>query len=338
MTIIKNNILIFIFFIAVSCASIFCINYAVSNYVHNEFPYEMTQNYVALKAKENISKTNDGFDFLTMYKNISVVAETDDRELIGLYDPTMKYYIGSTKFVNSEMFRYFSPEDYANKNRVGIVIYPIIEILENGFPDNSKIEDFYNINVINIFDTNSYIVENDCRVVMNLFAIEPEKIKTIYIDSENIDNIEIIKSKIEKYGYEQQHIEPPPVLKAVYSSLQLKRYVLFMFQSLVALYFLLLYVTALYSYRYAKHIYISRMCGATLGSMLKLLSRRVLLPIIFISIIPPSITSLYLWVINKNYMTFINLFDIQLFLTTSLFLVAIVTFFVIYARSKKVMR
>ena len=332
---IKKNMLIILYFIIVNCIIILSINYMIGNDIE-EFPYGLSENYIVLHTDNN-EKKNSGFDFLNLNKNITVIAETNDKLVIGLYDPTMKYYINSTKFINPKVFRYFSSEDYTNKHRVGIVTDSISNIGQN--IDMSKIENFYKIDVINIFDTNSLIAENTSRVVMNLFSIEPSKITTIYIDSPDINKIEGVKNEIKKYGYEEMSVEnKKPILKTIYNSLQGKRYVKFIMYSSGFAYFSLLYVLAVYLFKYDKYLYISRMFGATFTSMLKLVFTRVFLTCILINLFSSSLMLVYLERLNKNYMTSLNFLKVQIFLTASFMIVFLVKYFILFKKSKQIMR
>lgn len=333
---IKKNILIILFFLTVNCIIILSINYMIGNDI-KESPYGLSENYVILHSDNNVSKKNMGFDFLNLNKNITVIAETNDKLVIGLYDPNMKYYINATKFINPKIFRYFSSEDYTNKHKVGIVIDSISNVERN--IDMSKIEKFYKIDVINIFDTNSLIAQNNPRVVMNLFAIEPSKISTIYIDSYDINKIEEAKNEIKKYGYEEMRINnEKSIIRTIYNSLQGKKYVKFIMYSSGFAYFSLLYVLAVYLLKYDKYLYISRMVGATFTSILKLVFTHILLICIIIDLISSCLMLVYLESINKNYMTLLNFFEVQIFLTTSFISVFLVKYFILFKKSKQIMR
>lgn len=340
MAIMKKNRLIILFFIIINCIILLSANYIIANDIEDA-PYKLSRNAIVLQVESSSNEKNNGFDFLNMNKDITVIAETNDKSVIGLYDPSMKYYINSTKFVNPTIFRYFSEEDYNNNHKVGIVIDSIDRIMQKDLTsiNYSNLEDFYDIDIINIFDTNSLIAEENTRVVMNLFSIEPSKIKTIYIDSYDSNKLEELKNGIKKCGYAETSIDSnKSILKIVYNSLTGGKYIQLMIHSSIFVFLLSVYIFMIYLSKYDKYVDISRICGASYMDILKLLFMRVCLITILMILVSSVLTLNYLENINKNYMTLFNCFKLQICLVTSYMFVFLVKLFTLFKKSMKIMR
>ncbi|MDU3118174.1 MAG: ABC transporter permease, partial [Finegoldia magna] len=168
----KDNKIIILLIFLTSSILIFGFNYLYGNN-RKPSPYFMNDKFIAFESNNN----NHSLDFLNMNESISVVAEIKNSKDVAIYDPVMKYYMGSTKIIDATTFRYFSKEDYKNKNNVSILIYPVTYFVEgkiSGY-DKKEIEDKYHTEIINMFDVQSFIA-NDGKVdvVRNLFTIKPE--------------------------------------------------------------------------------------------------------------------------------------------------------------------
>lgn len=112
MKISQNKNIIFLL-VVLNCIVVLGLNYVVGgDLIYPD--YSMSKNFVKLKADKSISKDNN-FDFLLEYDDIKVVAETNQNGLIGLYNPTMDYYYNSNGFNELGRLRYFSMDDYRDK-------------------------------------------------------------------------------------------------------------------------------------------------------------------------------------------------------------------------------
>lgn len=342
---IKRNILIILLLFIVDCIVILSINYMIGN-DFGETPYGLSENYIILHSDNNIQNNNNGFDFSNFNKDITVIAETTDDSVIGLYDPTMKYYINSTKFINPEELRYFSTEDYAEKHKVGIIVNSIYNKSQNidlSKINISKIESDYNIDVINIFDIGSRISENigeqPSLLVVNLFALDYSKITNLYLDSTDNKKLKEAKNELMKFGYKKINIDNEmSIMQSINNSFLGNKYVKFILYSSVFAYLLLLYVLVIYLHKYDKYLCISRSFGATFGSMIKLAYARLFITSILINMISSLFMFVYLEIINKNYMTLLNILKVQSFVTASLMIVFLVKYIVVFKKSRLIMR
>lgn len=198
----KKSIIIYVFLLNIFL--IFGINYLVGT-IKSDNLYGLSNNHILIEPKAGEKFKYKDLEFLKRYNDIIVVAETNKDNLIGLYDPSMEYYIFSTKFVNPKDYRYFSYDDYKSNSKVGILIDSVDKIKEYGLNsiDISYLENDYDIKIINIFDTNSKIYRDKLRIVQNLFSMGEQEIDYISIDSDNLNEIHEIKNYFIKLDYEE---------------------------------------------------------------------------------------------------------------------------------------
>lgn len=113
----KDNKAIFFLVILLNLILVLSFNYIVGSdlkenkYLMNDF----SMCFVKEDKDENID-----FDFLLNFKDVSIVGEVFDKSVLGIFDPSMKYYVSANKRVNLSYLRYFSMEDYKNKLKTKI--------------------------------------------------------------------------------------------------------------------------------------------------------------------------------------------------------------------------
>ncbi|MET3617895.1 hypothetical protein ABID14_001530 [Peptoniphilus olsenii] len=294
--------LILLYFIVINSVLILGTNYLFGD-IKFDNVYSLSNNHILLE-KDKKDNSIEELQFLQGYDDIVAIAETNNESLIGIYDPSMEYYVAATKFINPNDFRYFDTEDYKEKNKVGIVITSIDKIKKGGISeiDDELIRKYYNLDIINYFDTSSKIVYKNLRIVENLFALDSNVINKIYIDSDNLKELKTVKESMKDLGY----IEIKPnnssivssFIKSFLDSTSHSRTVIMTLLAvfIAEVYVLNLYVSEMkkrYSVKFSSFILLSLLC-------------------IFVSLI---LTGLYLHLIGKLSLGVVNFIEIQVFLT-----------------------
>lgn len=199
-----KNLSFFVILFLANCSILLGLNYLVSNLELNN-KYGMSSNVMSFNVVDS-SLLN--FNYILENENIRVIAETDNKSIIGLYDPSYYYYINANKIISPSEFRYFSSEDYTSNSNVSIYIEDLSEVLQN--EDRFNIVDInnkYNTKIINILDKDSEIYADNIKLVKNLFSLEKSSIKKIYIDADDsFVSRKLDKSRLLKMGLE--YIEP----------------------------------------------------------------------------------------------------------------------------------
>lgn len=309
----KDNKIIILLIFLTSSILIFGFNYLYGNN-RKPSPYFMSDKLIAFESNNN----NHSLDFLNMNENISVVAEIKNSKDIAIYDPVMKYYLGSTKIINPALFRYFSKEDY--KNNVSILIYPVTYLVEGKISDYDKkeVEDNYHTEIINMFDVQSYIA-NDGKVdvVRNLFTIKPENISTLYIDSTDEKSLKSIVDSLEKIGYKRKEIKMYDKLTLrdlIRSYPEYKVYAQFITNITVMA--VSMYAISLWMFlnKYKKFVIVSANFGAKRKDIMKMFIEKAIGYSFITCAISTVLTYGYLAIINENEITIYLILQLQIIL------------------------
>ncbi|MBL7574784.1 hypothetical protein I6I92_02845 [Peptoniphilus asaccharolyticus] len=300
----------------------------------------MSENYIIFAKDEDLPYQKKSFDFLNMYDDVRVIAEGKDNIVLGVYDPQMYYYIRSTKFIIPKWFRYFSDEDYENKNKVGIAIVSIEDIKRKGFDNKfmDEVEVNYDFELINLFDRNSVIADKHFQIIKNLFAMD-EEISKIYIDSHNIKTIKNVGKNFKSLGYKELSTKnTKDILSLLSATLESKRYVQYMVISIACIYLMLISGIFIGLFKYDRYIYISRVSGASIGDIFRRLIKIIMPVSIIMSVISILLALSYLKFVDKIYISEVHLIQIQGFLFFSLWSVLFIKYFLINLKIKRIMR
>lgn len=299
---------------------LFGFNYVVAN-DHISlplYPYCLSENCVTMEF--GVQGRYDP-SFLLKERNAVIIAETDDRSLIGLFDPTLKYYFSATKYIAPGVFRYFSFGDYEKKERVGISIREVSLKKDPTEAEYSELERKYNLKVIHAFDHSSGIScdNHHIEMVVNLFALDGREIKRLYIDSEYPQEIDEIVGKFESQGFVRLETG---VHHSIWTSLgvvpKLKKYVSFFTYGMYIAVFLLIYLCFVYTAHLRRNIVVSLICGATVFGIAK----KIVLPLfvysVFSSIFTGCSVVIYMHVLGKYKMNLYHFLEVLSFVTTVL--------------------
>lgn len=335
---IRQNKVIVSLLLALNCIIILGLDYVVKrDLIYPD--YSMSKNFIKLKADENISKNNN-FDFLLNYDDIKVVAETKTEGLIGLYNPTMDYYYHATKFSELGRLRYFSMDDYREKKRVAININ---EINPENFADVKDISitdipEVKGVEYINTFDPSSDIYKDGLRVAVNLFALSSDTFDNIYVDSENAENLKVVKDKIKSFGYDEVKFNNrKPLLNSILNSFN-NKYSTFIFQGVVSTYLLFCYVFVVYLSKYNKYFEICLECGATFKEVIKNFVKQICYFNAIAGLFSVVIMSVYLNYMSRNYLSFTELLGVSIFLTITSIILVWLKFSFTFRKLKEMMR
>ncbi len=294
---------------------LFCFNYIMANdyitLVPN--PYALGKSYAVMEAK--LASEYD-LAFLLKKRNVVIVAETTDQSMVGIFDPTLKYYFASTKFIAPERFRYFSFDDYENSKRVGISIREVSPENNPLGVNYSELENKYNLKIINAFDYFSKIsyYNREMEVVVNLFALDTREIRRLYIDSEYTYEIDEVVRELASQGFVRVK---PYTYRSIWTSFavisKLKKYVTFFSNGMYMAVFLLIYLCFVYTGSLRKFIAVSLTCGATwIG-----IARKTVVPLLFYGVISSAVSGciagFYLHILGKYVMDIGNFLEIMAF-------------------------
>lgn len=334
----QNKIIIFLLLV-LNCNLVLGLNYVVGrDLIYPD--YDMSENFVKLKSNDKNSNKKKDFDFLLEYDDIKFIAETNRNGLIGLYNPTMDYYYKSTKFNALGRLRYFSMDDYREKKKVAINIDEISP--DNGIKTKDTsildIPEVKGMEYINTFDPNSTIYKDGLRVVANLFALSSDTFDTIFIDSENTENLRVIKDKIKSFGYDEVGFNNrKPLLNSIFNSLD-NKYSKFIFQGVISTYLIFCYVFVVYLSKYNKYFRICLECGATFKEVLKNFIKRVCYFNLIAGFLSTFIMNVYLNYMSKNYLSFTELLGVSIFITITSMILTWVKFSFSLKKTKGLMR
>ena len=306
-------------------------------------PYGVGNDAICMEAPTKAVLKNSNLNLLTDFKDLTVVAETDNSKVVGVYDSKFKYYLNSSKYEVRNEFRYFSMEDYKQSNNVCVIFdeinqerIPILPKSKQYVLDGINVE-LKPINCLSLTHWNKY---GKIETFANIFAIPPTSIKIIYLDSPNIDNIIKIKSKLEKQGFIEKKLQHPNrTLYQIYKdSVDGRKYNIFiqtiLFCSIVT--YIILLVVICKNNR--PLIEISDIVGA---DFIKLLSVNyvyltITILIVYILVASPVYTYMRFNHYNKlSYFNLIELLMLELILAISCYTIVTI---LIYLKNKRIMR
>ncbi|MCI6610488.1 MAG: hypothetical protein MSH08_07035 [Ezakiella sp.] len=333
----KNIIFIYIFlFTAVVNMSV---NYVILN-DYNGIKYGMDRNEFIFQRNKSENSSN-GLDFLLKYNDLMVIAETNNKEILGVYDPTYFYFIYSTKFISYNK-RYFSMNDYKNKTKTSIFIYPIEVILKHGYGGvNIKYnEKKYDADIINIFDPYSTIAENnsDVKIVKNLFCLNNSEIDKIYLSGYHNHDKQKLKEAFLKNGFEPIKTKSKSILKTFSELGDARDYVKFFFISFVSVCALFLLMFNIYIHNYYENLNVYASVGAKRKAIFMKKAILLFFQCVFISLITCLINSIYLKSFNKFSLNLEYVLQIEFVITVAILISILINFIFAYNKVKRKMR
>lgn len=180
---------------------LFTINYTLGNfyYVSNPNPYGLSNTYIKLTQTTN---TEVDYSSIVDYnmESIRIIASTDQEDVIGLFDPSMFYYINATKATQPAILRYFSADDYKNKRDVSVAI----NLCQVGnFDSLQTTSSLTNTSVINCLQSPYFDDEHNLSLAKNLFSITGKQGTQVYIDSNHKNVLQEIKNKFTEAGFQE---------------------------------------------------------------------------------------------------------------------------------------
>ncbi|MCI5997176.1 MAG: hypothetical protein PT934_00695 [Peptoniphilaceae bacterium] len=332
---IRQNKIIIILLSVLNCIMILGLNYVVGRDLKTT-DYHMSENFVKLKSNNNVTKSENSFDFLLEYDDVNVIAETKTEGLIGLYNPTMNYYYNASKIYELGHRRYFSMDDYREKKNVAINIDTAFDKRLDEI--NVEISEVKDAEYINIFMTESDIYKSGVKVVSNLFFLSSTSFDNIYIDSENTKSLKIVKEKIKSFGYDEVEFNNrKPLLNSVLNSLKYK-YPTFIFQGVISTYVIFCYVFVVYLSKYNKYFRICLECGASFKEVLKNFIKQLCYFNVISGLFSVVIMNVYLNYMSKNYLSFTELLGVSIFITITSMVLTWVKFSFTLKKTKGAMR
>lgn len=306
-------------------------------------PYGVENDAICMEAPTKAVLKNSNLNLLTDFKDLTVVAETDNSKVVGVYDSKFKYYLNSSKYEVRNEFRYFSMEDYKQSNNVCVIFdeinqerIPILPKSKQYVLDGINVE-LKPINCLSLTHWNKY---GKIETFANIFAIPSTSIKIIYLDSPNIDNIIKIKSKLEKQGFIEKKLQHPNrTLYQIYKdSVDGRKYNIFiqtiLFCSIVT--YIILLVVICKNNR--NLIEISDIVGADFIKLLSVNYVYLTITILIVYILVASPVYAYMRFNHYNklsYFNLIELFMLELILAISCYTIVTI---LIYLKNKRIMR
>lgn len=284
----------FLIFIA-NISLLFSLNYLVGKGQNNNI-YSLSKNYQEFIKGKDI---RGDLSFLLENNHIRVIGEVN-HEIIGLYDPMMEYYIKSSKVISPTRFRYFSLNDYIDKKDVGIIFNDINEIISHN--DDKKVreaEDKFNTKIVNEFDFSSNIYKDGLVIIKNIFSIDPQNIKRVFIDYDIGDIAPIIK-KMEEVGFVKKEKSSVDLLwKALRNIHRESLYTKTIFINSIVVYFFLILICFLFIRSQKNEMVISRLFGSTEYEYIKIFIVVNIFKIILCLLISSILVMWYFKFINK---------------------------------------
>lgn len=315
---VKENIIFYILIFAVNSIILIAANYVVGNTI--SIPYELQETRRIFVPTEKVK--NFDWDFL-LERNVVLVAETSDSKVVGLYDPSMYYFVNSTKALDPRYLRYFSNEDYLKKTDTGVALINIDTMFRSGKlspyiikKGMKRAADTYNIDIIGALDIASvgyvFLEESyptdEFAVFKNIFTLKSNIIKKIYVDvpeTEKIDELEKVSEVLKEKGFtEISEKKAKPVLEAfIHAVSNYRKYERFILYCAVASVAVFIYTSVIYLWKYKEYIYIGRVCGADFLKMYKLILKYSIFHIILISMVASFGIWIYLGLIKEGIMS-----------------------------------
>ncbi|MGY3776029.1 hypothetical protein [Helcococcus sueciensis] len=292
-------------------------NYLIGNSFYNN-KYNMPKDYLEF---EKVNDSDFNLDELKNYKDINIIAETNDETIIGLYNPDNNYYINSSKILNADIFRYFSNDDYIQNKNVSIYIGSIRDLMQKSEIDFTPLENRFNTEIINYFDYDASIYENDIILVKNLFSIDSNEITKLYVFSENGDidssTINLLKSNFKLI--KKSNLK---MLKDAFNIFLFGRlYEKIISTSLISILLILFFSIIIFSNSKKKDVYINKIYGADSLSFLINFIRINVFYLFIIFIASDLVVLLYLTFIATNYLVLSNMIFLNIILLILIFLI-----------------
>lgn len=293
-------------------------NYLIGNSFYNN-KYNMPKDYLEF---EKVNDSDFNLDELKNYKDINIIAETNDETIIGLYNPDNNYYINSSKILNADIFRYFSNSDYIQNRNVSIYVGPLLyEMNQNGDIDLSPLENKFDTEIINYFDYKSDIYESPVELVKNLFSIDSNNIRKLYLFNENkkIDSSVIKLLEPDFKLIKKSNID---ILKEAFDIfINGGIYEKALSTSLISVLLILFFSIIIFSNSKKKDVYINKIYGADSLSFLTNFIRINAFYLFITFIASDLVVLLYLTFIATNYLVLSNMIFLNIILLILIFLI-----------------
>lgn len=310
---------------------ILTVNYTFANYYFNnsnDIPFGLSDNAVVLKSRNGNNVPYSDIIDLDKNTDIRIITTTKNKKVIGIYDPSMYYYVNSTKFTLPVALRYFSKEDYSSKANTSIAINQC-SLGESQGEDMDNIGLRFNTTIINCLES-SPLANNDTVIIKNLFSIPNQSNSTIYIDSSRINQIKDVQKDFEKNGFVKVNTKKLNIniVNSLYQSYQSK-YPKFLIISSFTL--LMLYIVICYSIieKNKNKMYINIVNGGSFAQILYHMNINTLIKNITYCCISSCLLIVYLIYLNKNYFSFLNyitvflcylFYEVSVYVTMSYFI------------------
>lgn len=288
--------------------------------------YNMPKNYLEF---EKVNQANFNLDELKG-KEINVIAETSDDGIIGLYDPEYKYYIETSKILSADEFRYFSNDDYLQNKNVSIYIGSVRDLMQQSEIDLTSLENRFNTEIINYFDYDASIYENDIILVKNLFSIDSNEITKLYVFSENGDidssTINLLKSNFKLI--KKSNLK---MLKDAFNIFLFGRlYEKIISTSLISILLIVFFSISIFFNSKKKDILINKMFGANSLSFIVIFIRRNILFLLITFIASDIVISTYLTYIKNKTFTLFNILTLNVILFILILLITIIKIIIMF--------
>lgn len=306
-------------------------------------PYGVGNDAICMEAPTKAVLKNSNLNLLTDFKNLTVVAETDNSKVVGVYDSQFKYYLNSTKYELRNKFRYFSMEDYKQSNNVCVIFdeinqehIPILPKSKQYILDGINVE-LKPINCLSFTYWNKY---GKIDTFASIFAIPSTSIKIMYLDSPRVDNIIKIKSTLEKQGFVEKKLQHPNrTLYQIYKdSVDGRKYNIFiqtLLLSSIVTYIILLVVICKNN---RPLIEISDVVGADFRKLLSVNYVYLTITILVAYVLVASPVYAYMRFNRYNKLSYFNLIELlmlELILAISCYTIVTI---LIYLKNKRIMR
>lgn len=189
------------------------------SYIHlgersEKIPFNMSSNSIKLTS-ENL--VNVPVSLINKYNNvadITIISTYDEAGTIGIYDPSMNYAMGNTVVLFGQT-RYFSPDDYKNGTKSGIIVS------NNLAYDLERCKNFYTDfieDVLYCTDQQVMLSNNGkTREIINLFSFDVLG-ESVYLDYYNESGKKVVNNivkELEDYGYYVNTDDIPGVVESL---------------------------------------------------------------------------------------------------------------------------
>lgn len=313
---------------------IFSVSY-ISLKALDDYDYNMSRKFLKFQKNDNY-KNGLNLNFLLDYKDVDVIVETNKRDTIGVYNPTMIYYINSSKVRSLGTFRYFSTNDYKTKSNTAIYFVEDLDNFNN--IEIEKLSENSGFNIINIFLEDSAIYKSGVKFVVNLFSLDSSDITKIYVDSKNENSLNEVRERFLNIGFSDINTSEKATIFKIAESVLYNRYNSFVFFNSFMGYLLFCYSYCIYLSKYKKYINLYLSYGATLTIILKNKIKVFgLLSIISFSA-SYILSKLYFNYLDLNYLDMLDYLSIFIFVTLTVLIITSIMILVMYVQNKKVMR